>query len=137
MTGDNTSGNGAAKKTIDKIAKLRLRTLERGASPAEFEQAKTKIGELVIQYNLHISADQPQARTEPKARAAASEWIMVEHCSLVRKTDKALWLLIEGEQVWVPKSVVDFTKSYLAGGSVCVKSWFYYRELAYIFAGVA
>jgi hypothetical protein len=126
-------------KALDRIAKLRPRTIARGASEAEQQAAQMAIGKIIMEcLELQIVVgSHAQARVETRGRTRDPDWVICEECFLIRKTDKAGLFDIEGEQIWIPKSLIKFSESYLPGGMLCVKKWFYERELSSIFAGVA
>lgn len=55
-----------------------------------------------------------------------SGWVHLDVDEVLRETDKAFLLLIDGEEVWVPKSQVSDADKYEAGDTdvtVSVTTW--------------
>lgn len=118
---------------LNKIAKLRVRTVANGASEAEADTTARILGRLLM--------DNPELQVvigggdQPRIESPTTGWVVLEGFQEIRRSDKAMLFATERGTVWIPKSVIDFSKTWLPGGMVCVKQWFVEKELGHIYAG--
>jgi hypothetical protein len=99
-------------------------TAERGCTTSEAEVAARKIGEAVQRYDLVVClpAGTPSARERSFA---------IPGVEAITETDKALLVIIDDEQVWVPLSQISDESEVMGKGdygTLVVTSWFAQRK---------
>lgn len=125
----------ALTTVIERIAKLRTHTTDKGATPQEADTFALQIGRII----MANPALQITAGTQAQARRKSNdfEWIVLEECHLHRKTEKAGFFSYHGLGVWIPKSLIDFGNSYIPGGQVRIRRWFFEKEIEPQLRGLA
>ncbi len=112
---------------IQRIQELRQRVPSNGATPEKAEAAAFRIGRCLMR--------NPQVKlvTEsPPLASRASDWIRFR-VGIIRETDQAVCVELDGEDVWFPKSVVDIERSFVlrkvsGEGDLFVKASFARKE---------
>ena len=111
-------------RRIEKIEKIRVRTIERGASANEAESAARMLGKILME-NPALQVIEKTVRFE--AEPAAGDEIRLRGVRLVKETRKALFLFIPklNRNQWVPKCQI--MSADLDCGEIIVSRWIWSR----------